>query len=84
VYAIREALKNRLVPTLFEESGSVGGVWRSDNHWDSLTTNSSKDMMAVPEFPFPFETSSEFPTRVSAILAAVKSIEVPFGLSELN
>ena len=48
VFALHEAQKRGWVATLYEQSDSVGGVWRSDNHWDSLTTNSSRAMMQVP------------------------------------
>ena len=63
VFAIQEALKTNFQPTLFEASTTNGGVWRSDNHWHSLTTNSSIEMMQVCGFPFPFKPSGVFPTR---------------------
>ena len=63
IFALREALKVGWIPTLYEQSSSVGGVWRSDNHWKSLTTNSSYEMMEIPGHPFPFIPSGVFPTR---------------------
>ena len=64
VFAIRECLKAGLHPTLYEATDSSGGVWNPrQGHWDSLTTNSSFEMMEVCGFPFPFQPSNNFPSR---------------------
>ena len=81
VYAAREALKQGWEPTVYETAPMVGGVWRSGHHWDSLTTNSSSKMMEVGDFPFPFQTSSEFPTRVE-ICKYVEAYAASFTLTK--
>ena len=63
MYAAKQCLEAGWRPTVFEESGSLGGVWRSGNHWDTLTTNSSYLMMSTSDFPFPFTPSKMFPRR---------------------
>jgi dimethylaniline monooxygenase (N-oxide forming) len=63
VYAAKEARAAGWLPTVYERRATLGGVWSSDHHWDSLTTNSSFQMMTVGDFPFPFKPSSSFPTR---------------------
>jgi cation diffusion facilitator CzcD-associated flavoprotein CzcO len=60
-----------MVPVVFEKHGAVGGVWRQDEAgpqqhspaYDSLYTNSSRTMMQISDFPFPFKPSREFPSR---------------------
>lgn len=54
-------LERGFSPTAYEASGSVGGVWRSN--YDSLYTNSCKELMTLSDFPFPFETKGTFPSR---------------------
>ena len=80
IFAIREALRVGWVPTLYEQSKSSGGVWRSDNHWHSLTTNSSMEMMQVSGHPFPFTPSGVFPTR-NEICAYIQSFVDKFDVS---
>lgn len=63
VFAAKECAHAGWVPTVFERASDLGGVWRSGNHWDTLTTNSSYLMMSVSDFGFPFEPSRMFPTR---------------------
>ena len=63
VFAIREVLKAGFQPTLYNAADSSGGVWNSNYHWTSLTTNSSYQMMEVCGFPFPFQPSGVFPSR---------------------
>jgi len=69
--AAKNAREQGYIPTIFEKTGSVGGVWRQDNPgpkqhspaYDSLYTNSSYTMMNISDFPFPFKTKYHFPTR---------------------
>jgi dimethylaniline monooxygenase (N-oxide forming) len=71
IIAARQCLDYGFVPTVFEKTSSVGGIWRQDppgpsQHspaYDSLYTNSSNTMMNISDFPFPFKTAGGFPTR---------------------
>ncbi|XP_060220576.1 flavin-containing monooxygenase 3 [Meriones unguiculatus] len=59
--SIRSCLEEGLEPTCFERSNDVGGLWKfSDNTeegrasiYRSVFTNSSKEMMCFPDFPYP-------------------------------
>ncbi|KAI5946161.1 Dimethylaniline monooxygenase [N-oxide-forming] 3 [Manis javanica] len=59
--AIRSCLEEGLEPTCFERGEDVGGLWRFSDHaeegrasiYRSVFTNSSKEMMCFPDFPFP-------------------------------
>lgn len=59
--AIRSCLEEGLEPTCFERSDDVGGLWKFSEHteegrasiYQSVFTNSSKEMMCFPDFPYP-------------------------------
>ncbi|KAL4700049.1 hypothetical protein H8957_000340 [Semnopithecus entellus] len=59
--AIRCCLEEGLEPTCFERSNDVGGLWKFSDHteegrasiYQSVFTNSSKEMMCFPDFPYP-------------------------------
>lgn len=59
--AIRSCLEEGLEPTCFERSDDVGGLWKFSDHteegrasiYQSVFTNSSKEMMCFPDFPYP-------------------------------
>ncbi|XP_012871047.1 PREDICTED: dimethylaniline monooxygenase [N-oxide-forming] 3 [Dipodomys ordii] len=59
--SIRSCLEEGLEPTCFERSADVGGLWMFSDHaeegrasiYQSVFTNSSKEMMCFPDFPFP-------------------------------
>ncbi|XP_045839149.1 putative dimethylaniline monooxygenase [N-oxide-forming] 6 isoform X1 [Meles meles] len=59
--SIRCCLEEGLEPTCFERSNDVGGLWKFSNQaeegrasiYQSVFTNSSKEMMCFPDFPYP-------------------------------
>ncbi|NP_001171509.1 flavin containing monooxygenase 6 isoform X1 [Mus musculus] len=59
--AIRCCLEEGLDPICFERSIDVGGLWKFSSHaeegrasiYQSVFTNSSKEMMCFPDFPYP-------------------------------
>ncbi|XP_027627346.1 putative dimethylaniline monooxygenase [N-oxide-forming] 6 isoform X3 [Tupaia chinensis] len=59
--AIRSCLEEGLEPTCFERSNDIGGLWKFSDHaeegrasiYRSVFTNSSKEMMCFPDFPYP-------------------------------
>ncbi|XP_031791364.1 putative dimethylaniline monooxygenase [N-oxide-forming] 6 [Piliocolobus tephrosceles] len=58
--AIRCCLEEGLEPTCFERSNDVGGLWKFSDPkegrasiYQSVFTNSSKEMMCSPDFPYP-------------------------------
>lgn len=59
--SIRSCLEEGLEPTCFEMSDDIGGLWKFSDHaeegrasiYQSVFTNSSKEMMCFPDFPFP-------------------------------
>ncbi|XP_046286088.1 putative dimethylaniline monooxygenase [N-oxide-forming] 6 isoform X2 [Marmota monax] len=59
--AIRCCLEEGLEPTCFERSDDMGGLWKFSEHaeegrasiYRSVFTNSSKEMMCFPDFPYP-------------------------------
>ncbi|XP_065791753.1 putative dimethylaniline monooxygenase [N-oxide-forming] 6 isoform X1 [Muntiacus reevesi] len=59
--SIRCCLEEDLEPTCFERSNEVGGLWEFSDHseegrasiYKSVFTNSSKEMMCFPDFPYP-------------------------------
>uniref|UniRef100_A0A2K6U8E2 Flavin-containing monooxygenase n=1 Tax=Saimiri boliviensis boliviensis TaxID=39432 RepID=A0A2K6U8E2_SAIBB len=55
--AIRCCLEEGLEPTCFERSNDVGGLWKFSDHTEegrqSVFTNSSKEIMCFPDFPYP-------------------------------
>ncbi|XP_045154162.1 dimethylaniline monooxygenase [N-oxide-forming] 3 isoform X1 [Echinops telfairi] len=59
--SIRSCLEEGLEPTCFEKSDDIGGLWKFLDHaeegrasiYQSVFTNSSKEMMCFPDFPYP-------------------------------
>ncbi|XP_028666543.1 dimethylaniline monooxygenase [N-oxide-forming] 2-like [Erpetoichthys calabaricus] len=59
--AIKCCLEEGLQPVCFEQSDEIGGLWRFKEEpqdgqasiYQSLTTNTSKEMMCYSDFPFP-------------------------------
>nr|6SE3_A Chain A, Ancestral Flavin-containing monooxygenase (FMO) 3-6 [synthetic construct]6SE3_B Chain B, Ancestral Flavin-containing monooxygenase (FMO) 3-6 [synthetic construct]6SE3_C Chain C, Ancestral Flavin-containing monooxygenase (FMO) 3-6 [synthetic construct]6SE3_D Chain D, Ancestral Flavin-containing monooxygenase (FMO) 3-6 [synthetic construct]6SE3_E Chain E, Ancestral Flavin-containing monooxygenase (FMO) 3-6 [synthetic construct]6SE3_F Chain F, Ancestral Flavin-containing monooxygenase len=59
--SIRSCLEEGLEPTCFERSDDIGGLWKFSDHaeegrasiYQSVFTNSSKEMMCFPDFPYP-------------------------------
>ncbi|XP_019503385.1 PREDICTED: dimethylaniline monooxygenase [N-oxide-forming] 3 [Hipposideros armiger] len=59
--AIRCCLEEGLQPTCFERGNDVGGLWKFSDQteegrgsiYTSVFTNSSKEMMCYPDFPYP-------------------------------
>lgn len=59
--AIKCCLEEGLEPTCFERSEDIGGLWRYTEHveegrasiYRTVFTNSCKEMMCYPDFPFP-------------------------------
>ncbi|XP_001514895.1 dimethylaniline monooxygenase [N-oxide-forming] 3 [Ornithorhynchus anatinus] len=59
--SIRSCVEEGLEPTCFERSHHVGGLWQFSEHaeegrasiYRSVFTNSSKEMMCFPDFPYP-------------------------------
>ncbi|XP_037681297.1 putative dimethylaniline monooxygenase [N-oxide-forming] 6 [Choloepus didactylus] len=59
--SIRCCLEEGLEPTCFERSNDIGGLWKFSDHaeegkasiYQSVFTNSSKEMMCFPDFPHP-------------------------------
>lgn len=79
LYAAKEAVSAGWIPCVYERSSSVGGVWRSGNHWDSLYTNSSHVMMGASDFQFPFTPKAMFPHR-SEIVKYMEAYATHFDL----
>ncbi|XP_074078092.1 putative dimethylaniline monooxygenase [N-oxide-forming] 6 isoform X2 [Macrotis lagotis] len=59
--SIRACLEEGLEPICFEKSDDIGGLWKYSDHaeegrasiYPSVFTNSSKEMMCFPDFPYP-------------------------------
>ncbi|XP_071607355.1 flavin-containing monooxygenase 5-like [Heliangelus exortis] len=59
--ALKCCLDEGLVPTCFERSGDIGGLWRFEEHpeegrasiYRSVIINASKEMMCYSDFPIP-------------------------------
>ncbi|NXR07108.1 FMO5 monooxygenase, partial [Semnornis frantzii] len=59
--ALKCCLDEGLVPTCFERSGDIGGLWRFEEHpeegrasiYRSVIINASKEMMCFSDFPIP-------------------------------
>lgn len=59
--ALKSCLEEGLEPTCFEESSDIGGLWRYEESLESsrpsiyrsATSNTSKEMTAFSDFPFP-------------------------------
>ncbi|NXW64745.1 FMO5 monooxygenase, partial [Eurystomus gularis] len=59
--ALKCCLDEGLVPTCFERSGDIGGLWRFEEHpeegrasiYPSVIINASKEMMCFSDFPIP-------------------------------
>ncbi|XP_068950635.1 flavin-containing monooxygenase 5-like [Petaurus breviceps papuanus] len=66
--AIKCCLEEGLEPTCFEESNDIGGLWRYEEKskigrpaiYRSLTCNTSKEMTAFSDYPFPDEYPNFF------------------------
>lgn len=43
--------EDRFDVTVVERAPLIGGVWRLDNHYPTLTTNNSRDTFAFPDLP---------------------------------
>ncbi|XP_071958511.1 dimethylaniline monooxygenase [N-oxide-forming] 2-like [Antedon mediterranea] len=70
ITSVKSCLEEGLQPICFERQSGFGGVWYTDDEktkkgfnfmFDSLTTNTSKEMMCMSDFPFP-EDYPPFPT----------------------
>jgi len=65
--AVKWCLDRRFDVIGMDQQDGCGGVWRQGppgSHspaYDSLFTNSSKEMIELSDFPFPFEVSGVFP-----------------------
>ncbi|XP_033100166.1 dimethylaniline monooxygenase [N-oxide-forming] 2-like isoform X1 [Anneissia japonica] len=68
--SIKSCLEEDLQPICFERSSGVGGLWYTESEkkkdgfnysFNSLTTNTSKEMMCLSDFPYP-EEYPLFPT----------------------
>merc|ERR550514_1149387 len=66
LYVCNVCLEHQLLPTVFEQSHDVGGVWRSSgpggNAYETLTTNSSHVITCPPDYPWPFQPRNWHPT----------------------
>jgi len=55
----------------YEKEHACGGVWHQGTQhspaYDSLFTNSSRTLMELSDFPFPFETSQVFPKHAEIL-----------------
>lgn len=68
ILAAKNCIAEGFLPTVFEQTQRVGGVWRLDDApnrvaYESLYTNSSGAMMGISDFPLPQELQDVFPTR---------------------
>lgn len=68
ILAAKACLDEKLLPTVFEQTSKVGGVWRLDEApnrvaYKSLYTNSSGRMMCVSDFPIDAGLQDDFPRR---------------------
>ena len=65
--AVKWCLERGLDVRAFERRNECGGVWKhgsAPSHspaYDSLFTNSSRTLMNLSDFPFPFKTKRQFP-----------------------
>ncbi|XP_071958177.1 dimethylaniline monooxygenase [N-oxide-forming] 2-like [Antedon mediterranea] len=70
ITAVKSCLEEGLQPICFERQSGFGGVWYTEDErtkkdlnltFDSLTTNTSREMMCMSDFPFP-EDYPPFPS----------------------
>src|SRR5437868_676895 len=67
-------LDEGLTPIVFEQSGRIGGLWNYDESlpdggslaYRSLRTNTSRQTMALSDFPFP-DSLPDFPARADVL-----------------
>src|SRR4051812_33575363 len=84
--AARCLLAAGLVPTVFEQSPHIGGVWSFDATlpaggspaYRSLHTNTPKQVMAFSDFPFPDELP-DYPARAE-VTGYLRAYVDQFGL----
>lgn len=71
--------------TVMEEDDAVGGMWlyQKQRVYDSLSTNSSKEMMEFSDFPFPPDIHAEEYPHANKIVAYYQAYAKQFGLSSL-
>ncbi|XP_069497359.1 dimethylaniline monooxygenase [N-oxide-forming] 2-like [Ambystoma mexicanum] len=84
--AVKCCLEEGLEPTCFEQSKDLGGLWRFTEEvedarasiYRSLVSNTSKEMMAYSDFPFP----EDFPTYLhnAKVLDYLRRYAEQFGL----
>lgn len=81
-------LDEGIEPVVFEQSEKIGGLWNFSEDlpdggslaYRSLRTNTSKQMMALSDYPFP-ETSPDFPSRAE-VLSYLNDYVDHFGFRE--
>ena len=81
-------LDEGIEPVIFEQSEKIGGLWNYSEDlpdggslaYRSLRTNTSKQMMALSDYPFP-ETLPDFPSRAE-VLQYLSNYVDHFGLWE--
>ena len=78
IVTLKELLAAGHNAVCYEKSGELCGVWRSRNY-DCLTTNSSRDMMQLSDFPYP-EPVDLFPTHTQ-VCAYYEAYVLHFGLN---
>ncbi|KAM5237495.1 flavin-containing monooxygenase 5-like [Ctenodactylus gundi] len=86
--AIRSCLEEGLEPLCFEKSNDIGGLWRYEETpecgrpgiYRSLTSNTSKEMMAFSDYPFP----DHFPNYLhnTKVMQYLRMYAKHFGLVE--
>ncbi|XP_075012758.1 flavin-containing monooxygenase 5-like [Calonectris borealis] len=84
--ALKCCLEEGLVPTCFERSGDIGGLWRFEEHpeegrasiYRSVIVNTSKELMCFSDFPIP----EDFPNYMhhSKIMAYFRMYAQHFDL----
>ena len=86
--AVKCLLDEGLTPVVFEQSARIGGIWTYDENlpdgggiaYRSLRTNTSRQMMAFSDFPFP-DSLPDFPLRAD-VLAYLHAYADVFHLRE--
>lgn len=67
IAACKQALSHNLVPFILERNSDVGGIWQGFPNqagvWDSLHTNSTKQMMWFSDHPWP-SSDPEYPSKL--------------------
>src|SRR4051812_49521924 len=86
--AARCLLGEGIVPTVFEQSSHIGGVWSFDEAlpeggspaYRSLHTNTPKQITAFSDFPFPDELP-DFPSHAE-VICYLSAYAERFGVCE--